>query len=59
MCGLDTPGEKILPLLFLAATAQDLGARRVGLVAPYLAFMRQDVAVPAGRGRDLALLRPG
>jgi ribose-phosphate pyrophosphokinase len=31
-----------LPLRFAAATARELGARRVGLVAPYLAYMRQD-----------------
>jgi ribose-phosphate pyrophosphokinase len=39
---LHQPGEKFLRLAFLAATARDLGAARVGLVAPYLAFMRQD-----------------
>ena len=32
----------MLPLLFAAATARELGASRVGLVAPYLAYMRQD-----------------
>ncbi len=39
---LDRPDEKILPLLFAAATARELGAMQVGLVAPYLAYMRQD-----------------
>jgi ribose-phosphate pyrophosphokinase len=39
---LHQPGTKFLPVAFLAATARDLGAARVGLVAPYLAFMRQD-----------------
>ena len=38
VAGLDKPGDKILPLLFLAATARDLGARKVGLVAPYLSL---------------------
>lgn len=42
VASLHQPGEKFLPLAFLAATARDLGAARVGLVAPYLAFMRQD-----------------
>jgi len=42
MCTLDHPDEKILPLLFCAATARELNASRVGLVAPYLAYMRQD-----------------
>ncbi len=41
-CSLDRPDHKILPLLFAAATLRDLGARQVGLVAPYLAYMRQD-----------------
>ncbi len=50
VCGLDRPADKILPLLFLAATAKDLGARRVGLVAPYLSFMRQDSRFHPGEG---------
>jgi ribose-phosphate pyrophosphokinase len=41
-CTLDRPDEKFLPLLFSAAAAKELGAARVGLVAPYLAYMRQD-----------------
>lgn len=39
---LDRPDDKLLPLLFLAAGARDLGAADVGLVAPYLPYMRQD-----------------
>jgi ribose-phosphate pyrophosphokinase len=42
VCTLDRPDEKILPLLFAAATARELGATKIGLVAPYLAYMRQD-----------------
>ena len=42
VCTLDRPNEKTLPLLFAAATARELGAAKVGLVAPYLAYMRQD-----------------
>jgi ribose-phosphate pyrophosphokinase len=41
VCSLDRPDEKFLPLVFAAATARDLGASRVGLVAPYLAYLRQ------------------
>jgi ribose-phosphate pyrophosphokinase len=41
-CTLDRPDDKLLPLLFAAAAARDLGAASVGLVAPYLAYMRQD-----------------
>ncbi len=39
---LERPDEKLLPLLLLAGTARELGAASVGLVAPYLAYMRQD-----------------
>ena len=42
VCTLDRPDEKFLPLVFAAATARERGAKRVGLVAPYLAYMRQD-----------------
>ncbi len=42
VCTLDRPDDKLLPLVFLADAARDLGASRVGLVAPYLAYMRQD-----------------
>ena len=50
VCTLDRPDDKLLPLLFLAATARDLGATRVGLVAPYLAYMRQDRRFSEGEG---------
>lgn len=39
---LNHPNEKTLPLLFAVKTAKDLGAKSIGLVAPYLAYMRQD-----------------
>ena len=44
------PAERFLTVAFLAATARDHGARKVGLVAPYLAFMRQDVQFKPGEG---------
>lgn len=44
------PADKFLMMSFIAATARDLGARKVGLVAPYLAFMRQDVQFKPGEG---------
>src|SRR4051812_40542678 len=44
------PAERFMELALLAATARDLGAKRVGLVAPYLAFMRQDVRFRPGEG---------
>ena len=42
VCTLDRPDAKLIPLLFAARTARELGANSVGLVAPYLAYMRQD-----------------
>jgi ribose-phosphate pyrophosphokinase len=39
---LDRPDSKFLSLAFAVATARELGASRVGLIAPYLAYMRQD-----------------
>jgi ribose-phosphate pyrophosphokinase len=36
------PNDDTLPLIFLADAARELGARRVSLIAPYLAYMRQD-----------------
>jgi ribose-phosphate pyrophosphokinase len=42
LCTLDRPDNKVLALLFAAQTARELGARSVGLVCPYLAYMRQD-----------------
>jgi len=41
-CTLHRPDDKLLPLYFLARLLEELGAARVGLVAPYLAYMRQD-----------------
>lgn len=47
---LERPNPKILPLLFIAKTAKQIGARRVGLCAPYLAYMRQDKQFNPGEG---------
>jgi len=51
VCTLDHPDEKLLPLLWLAIATRQGGARRVGLIAPYLAYMRQDVVFNAGEIR--------
>jgi ribose-phosphate pyrophosphokinase len=48
VCTLDHPDEKIVALLFAADLARDLGAASVGLLAPYLAYMRQDMRFNAG-----------
>lgn len=39
---LSHPNNKFLPLIFLLDTLKELGAKSVGLVAPYLSYMRQD-----------------
>ncbi len=44
------PAEQFMRVAFVAETARELGARRVGLVAPYLAFMRQDHRFKPGEG---------
>jgi ribose-phosphate pyrophosphokinase len=44
------PDEKILPLIFAAGTARELGAASVGLVAPYLPYLRQDRRFHPGEG---------
>ncbi len=48
VCSLDHPDALLLPLLFAADAAHELGAARVGLVAPYLCYMRQDMRFHAG-----------
>ena len=45
---LDNPDAKLVELLLAASALRDLGARRVVLVAPYLAYMRQDMAFNPG-----------
>lgn len=50
ICTLDRPDEKFLPLAFTAATAKQLGAARVGLIAPYLGYLRQDTRFKSGEG---------
>lgn len=45
---LDRPNEKLVELLLAAEAARTLGARHLTLVAPYLAYMRQDMAFAPG-----------
>lgn len=40
--------ESLLRIIFAAETAKDLGAKKVILVAPYLAFLRQDARFHPG-----------
>lgn len=45
---LANPNEKLVELLLTARTARQLGAQHLTLVAPYLAYMRQDIAFEPG-----------
>jgi ribose-phosphate pyrophosphokinase len=47
-CTLDRADGKFLPLLFACETLRELGAARIGLVAPYLGYMRQDARFKPG-----------
>jgi ribose-phosphate pyrophosphokinase len=42
VCTLHQPDAKLLPLLFLCSLLRDLKVKSICLVAPYLAYMRQD-----------------
>ncbi|MCY1173534.1 Ribose-phosphate pyrophosphokinase [compost metagenome] len=42
VCTLDRPDAKLVPLFLLAHALREGGAASVGLVAPYLPYMRQD-----------------
>lgn len=46
--GLERPNEKLIELLLVARSARGLGAAHLTLVAPYLAYMRQDIAFRPG-----------
>ena len=50
VCTLDRPDEKTVALYLAACIARELGARSVGLVLPYLAYMRQDARFNPGEG---------
>ena len=45
---LNQPNEKLVELALAAATARELGALKLTLVAPYLCYMRQDKAFHPG-----------
>ena len=45
---LHPPNERLIELLIAAPAARELGAQRLLLVCPYLAYMRQDIAFLPG-----------
>jgi ribose-phosphate pyrophosphokinase len=42
LCQLHQPNEKLIDLMLFSETARQQGAKSICLVAPYLAYMRQD-----------------
>lgn len=50
ICSLYRPDPLVLSLLFLAETLRDYGTEEIILVAPYLAYMRQDKRFNEGEG---------
>ena len=55
---LDRPNEKLVELLLLAGEARRLGVHRLWLVAPYLAYMRQDMAFHPGEVVSQQIIGP-
>lgn len=49
-CTLQHPNQRLVELYLAASTVRALGARRVVLAAPYLAYMRQDREFHPGEG---------
>ncbi|MDF2180218.1 ribose-phosphate diphosphokinase [Aliiglaciecola sp. CAU 1673] len=45
---LTHPNDKYLPLIYLTDTLREYGARSIGLVVPYLPYMRQDIRFHEG-----------
>ncbi|MFT5703368.1 MAG: ribose-phosphate pyrophosphokinase [Rickettsiales bacterium] len=42
VCGLDNPDQKAMALMFFVDVVKESGAKEIGLVTPYLGYMRQD-----------------
>lgn len=55
---LHQPNDKLIELLLTARTARDLGVRHLTLVAPYLAYMRQDIAFHPGEAVSQRIVGP-
>ncbi|HEX2010935.1 MAG TPA: ribose-phosphate diphosphokinase [Roseateles sp.] len=60
--GLPQPNDKLVELLIAAPAAREWGASRLWLIAPYLAYMRQDMEFTPGEAvsqRHIARLLAG
>ena len=55
---LHQPNEKLIELMLVARAARDLGVRHLTLVAPYLAYMRQDIAFHPGEAVSQRIVGP-
>jgi len=55
LADLAQPDPQFLPLVFLAESLREFGARQVGLVAPYLSYMRQDIRFNEGEALTSAI----
>ena len=47
-CGLEYPNNKLIELMLAVKTLQKKGYKRISLIAPYLCYMRQDMAFHKG-----------
>ena len=52
------PNDKLVELLLAARAARALGVRHLTLVAPYLAYMRQDIAFHPGEAVSQRIVGP-
>lgn len=50
VCSLDAPDQKVMQLYLAARIARELECGKIGLVLPYLAYMRQDARFNPGEG---------
>jgi ribose-phosphate pyrophosphokinase len=57
-CSLDHPNERLLPLLLALHGLRDAGVAWIGLVTPYLAYMRQDAAFNRGEVISQRIIAP-
>lgn len=55
---LDQPNEKLLAILFAAEALRRGGAKRLVLLAPYLCYMRQDMAFHPGEAVSQTVIGP-
>ena len=50
------PNESLLEVVFAAQTAQELGAKRVTVIAPYLCYLRQDKRFHPGEAKSNSIM---